>query len=188
MMLRRTAAVAFTAIEGFADRLVCVLGAVVCAQAPEFFQQYLQRLGGHLDEARLQLAAFERAALAAGKPWGQFVADTLGNPDAGLARLGANMRDTAARVDELATAQAALLEASAWSRPWAFFTHLDVGIARAATAIFRPAVPATFEGAVYAALGVAVAFGLWHGLVRLPMRRLLSPRPGAKPAPTKARR
>ncbi len=188
MLLRRTAAVAFTAIEGFADRLVCVLGAVVCAQAPEFFQQYLQRLGGHLDEARLQLAAFERAALAAGKPWGQFVADTLGNPDAGLAKLGANMRDTAARVDELATAQAALLEASVWSRPWAFFTHLDVGIARAASAIFRPAVPATFEGAVYAALGVAVAFGLWHGLVRLPMRRLLAPRPEGKPALAIARR
>jgi len=27
-------------------------GAVLLAQAPEFLQQYLQRLGGHLDEAR----------------------------------------------------------------------------------------------------------------------------------------
>jgi hypothetical protein len=175
-MLRRTAAAAFTTIEGFADRLVCVLGGVVFAQAPEFFQQYLQRLGGHLDESRRQLAAFEQAALASGKPWAQFIADTLGNPDAGLAKLGATMRDTASRVDELATAQAALLHASVWGRPWSFLAHLDAGIAHATAAIFRPAVPTTVEGAIYAAIGVAVAFGLWHFLIRLPLRQVLAPR------------
>ena len=186
-MFRRTAAAAFTAIEGFLDRLVCVLGAVVCAQAPEFFQQYLQRLGGHLDEAMLQLASFEQAAQAAGKPWAQFVADTLGNPDAGLARLGATMRDTASRVDELAAAQTALLHASAWSRPWAFLAHLDATIAQATAAIFKPAVPTTVEGAIYAGIGVAVAFGLWHFLIRLPLRHVLAPRHPANPARDTAR-
>ena len=186
-MLRRTAAAAFTAIEGFLDRLVCVLGAVVCAQAPEFFQQYLQRLGGHLDEANRQLAAFEQAAQSAGKPWAQFVADTLGNPDAGLARLGATMRDTASRVDELAAAQTALLHASAWSRPWAFLAHLDAAIAQATAAIFKPAVPTTVEGAIYAGIGVAVAFGLWHFLIRLPLRHVLAPRHPANPARDTAR-
>jgi hypothetical protein len=173
-MLRRTAAAAFTAIEGFADRLVCVLGAVFAAQAPEFFQQYLQRLGGHLDEIRRQLAAFESAAHAAGKPWVQFVADTTANPDPGLAKLGSTMAATAARADELAAAHAALLDASVWSRPWAFFAHLDLEIAHATAAVFKPAVPTTIEGAVYAALGIGVAFGLWHFLIRLPLRRVLS--------------
>jgi hypothetical protein len=176
MILRRTTAIAFTSVEGLADRVVCVLGAVFCAQAPEFFQQYLQRLGGHLDEARRQLDAFEHAAQAAGKPWARFVADTLANPDAGLAKLGATMRDTAERVVELTAAQSSLLNASGWSRPWAFFTHLDAGIASAAAAVFRPAVPTTAEGAVYAAIGMATAFGLWHLLVRLPVRRALAPR------------
>lgn len=181
-MLRRTAAVAFTAVEGLADRVVCVLGAVLCAQAPEFFQQYLQRLGGHLDEARRQFAAFEQAARCAGKPWTQFVADTLTNPDAGLAKLGATMHDTAGRVGELAAAQSALLDASVWSRPWAFFAHLDAGIAHATASVFRPAVPTTAEGAVYAAIGMGVAFGLWEVLIRLPMRRILAPRSEEKPA------
>jgi len=180
-MLRRTAATTFTAVEGFADRLVCVLGAVVCAQAPEFFQQYLQRLGGHLAEASRQLAAFEAAAKAAGKPWAQFVGDTLANSDAGLAQLGATMRDSASRVDDLAAAHAALLNASVWSRPWAFVSHFDVEIARATAAIFRPAVPTTTEGAVYAAIGMAVAFSLWHFGVQLPLRRRLAPRPGKSP-------
>lgn len=181
MLLRRTAAVAFTTIEGFIDRLVCVLGAVFAAQAPEFFQQYLQRLGGHLDEARRQLAAFEQAALAAGKPLSRFITDTLANSDAGLAQLGATMRETAGRVDTLAAAQAALLNASGWSRPWAFLTHLDAGIAHATAAVFRPAVPTTAEGAVYAVLGMGVAFGLWQVLIRLPLRRALDSKPKANP-------
>jgi len=173
-MLRRTAAVTFTAVEGFLDRLVCVLGAVLFAQAPEFFQQYLQRLGGHLDEARRQLAGFAAAARAADKPLAQFVADTLANPDAGLAKLGATMRDTGERVDALTAAHAALVDASVWSRPFAFLAHLDTGIARATTAVFKPAVPTTFEGAVYAAVGIALAFGVWHFCIRLPARRLLA--------------
>ena len=185
MILRRTAAVAFAAIEGFADRAVCVLGAVFAAQAPEFFQQYLQRLGGHLAEARRHLAAFEQAAQAAGKYWTQFVADTAANPDAGLAKLGATMHDTAERVADLTAAHAALRDASVWSRPWAFFTQLDGEIARATTAIYRPAVPTTVEGAIYAVIGMGTAFGLWYLLIRLPLRRVLAPRPGIEPpAPT----
>jgi hypothetical protein len=171
-MLRRIAA-AFTLFEGFADRLVCVLGAIFAAQAPEFFQQYLQRLGGHLAEINRQLAAFEAAAKAAGKPWAQFIADTAANPDPGLAKLGATMADTAARADSLTAAHAALLDATVWTRPWAFVAHLDISIARATAAVFKPAVPTTVEGAVYAAVGVGVAFGLWHFLVRLPLRRAL---------------
>ena len=186
-MFRRPAAAVFAAIEGFADRLVCVLGAVFASQAPEFFQQYLQRLGGTLDEVRRQLAAYEAAAQAAGKPFAQFVADTGANADAGIAKLGQTMAATAARADELSTAHAALLDASVWSRPWAFLAHLDSSIAHATGAIFKPAVPTTAEGAVYAAAGVAVAFLLWHLLVRLPLRRLLAPKGrGAANVPARA--
>lgn len=173
-MLRRPAlAAVFTAVEGIMDRVVCVLGAVFAAQAPEFFQQYLQRLGGHLDEARRQLAAFEAAATAAGKSLAQFTADTSANADPGLAKLGHTMADTADRVAHLAAAQASLLDASVWTRPWAFLRHLDTAIAHATAAVYQPAVPTTTEGLVYAGLGVACAFALWHCSVRMPLRRWL---------------
>jgi nucleoside diphosphate kinase len=48
--------------ETLLDRVLCVAGAITLSQAPEFFQQYLQRLGGHLDEARRVLASFEAVA------------------------------------------------------------------------------------------------------------------------------
>ncbi len=187
-MFRRPAAAALVASAGFLDRVVCVLGAVVAAQAPEFFQQYLQRLGGHLAEALRQLATFETAARAAGKPWAQFVADTSANADPGIARLGTAMADTAARVDSLGAAQAALLDASVWTRPWAFLHHLDTEIAQGTLAVFKPAVPTTAEGAVYATVGIVIAFGLWQLLVFRPLRRLLGPATPASSAPRSATR
>ncbi len=186
-MFRRSAAAALTASAGFLDRVACVLGAVAAAQAPEFFQQYLQRLGGHLAEALRQLGAFEAAATAAGKPWAQFVADTTANADPGLARLGTTMAETAARAEALGAAQAALLDATVWSRPWAFLRHLDTEIAQSTLAVFKPAVPTTAEGAVYAAVGIVAAYGLWQLLVFLPLRRLLRPTTEGNPARPAAR-
>jgi hypothetical protein len=173
-MLRRPLAALVVAAESYCDRIVCVCGAILAAQAPEFIQQYLQRLGGHLDEAQRQLAAFHSAAIAAGKGWGQFVADTAGNPDPGLAKLGHTMADSAARAEHLAAAYAALREASVWSKPWAFLTHFDAEIAHATAGAFKPAVPTTAEGATYAVAGVTVALVLWYLLVRLPLRRRFS--------------
>lgn len=174
--MRKTAAAGFAAIEGFLDRVVCVLGAVLFAQAPEFFQQYLQRLGGHLSEARQHLAEFEKAAQAAGKPLAKFITDTSANADAGLAKLGQTMQHTTERVDALGSAQQALIDASVWSRPFAFVKHVDYDIAHATASVFKPAVPTTFEGAAYALLGVAIAFSIWHVVIRLPLKRFLQPR------------
>lgn len=159
-----------SAVEGYLDRIACVLGAVVMAQGPEFLQQYYQRLGGHLDEARRQLERFEAAASAAGKPFGQFVSDTIANPDAGLAKLGHTMQEASERVSSLQAAHEALGDASTWTRPFAYLRHADWEITQAALEVFKPAVPVTTEGAVYAAVGIAVGFCAWHFGVRSPVR------------------
>lgn len=175
-MLRRIIALGAPTADAYLDRIVCALGAIGFAQAPEYFQQYFQRLGGHLDEALRQLAQFQAAAQASGKPWAQFVNDTLGNPDPGLARLGATLRDTAERVADLQAAHDALAGATVWTRPFVFLKHADWSIAQAALEVYKPAVPTTLEGAVYAAFGVALALGLWQLTIRRPIKAWLGKR------------
>jgi hypothetical protein len=51
----------------------------------------------------------------------------------------------------------ALREASWWARPFVFLRHADTAIAQATWQVFKPAVPTTLEGLVYALVGVAVA-------------------------------
>jgi Protein of unknown function (DUF2937) len=160
------------AVEKVVDRALCVLGAALAAQLPEFMQQYLQRLGGHLDEARRQLAQFQAAASASGLTLHQLIADTSAQRDPAVARLGSVIAAAAARVAELAAEVRALRGASLWARPFVFLRNLDWGIARATWADFRPAVPTTAEGLVYAAAGLLLALGLYHGLVRYPAARI----------------
>jgi len=144
---------------------------VLCSQLPEFIQQYVQRLGGHLDEARRQLGQFQEIAAKSGLTFDQLMAKSQDNPEATVARLGRLMHDTADRVDALSAADAAIRDASVFSRPLVFLRHVDLSIARATWSVFKPAVPTTIEGMVYAAIGVLVILALYHGAVKYPVRR-----------------
>jgi len=158
--------------EGLLDRVLCVIGAVIFSQAPEFMQQYLQRLGGHLDEARRQLQQFRQAAAQSGLTLDRLIAQTSANSDAAVAKLGAVMTNAATRVDTLESAQNALLNASLWTRPFVFLEHVDSSIARATWTIFQPAVPTTLEGLVYALCGMLVFIGIYHLGIKAPIVRL----------------
>ncbi|QYM80827.1 DUF2937 family protein [Horticoccus luteus] len=173
MRWTRPFSAAGTAGGKFLDRAACVAGALVFSQAPEFMQQYLQRLGGHLDEARRQLQQFQAVATQSGLTLDELIAKTSGNADAAVARLGGVMHAAAERADSLYSAETALRTASLWERPFVFLRHLDPGIARATWSVFKPAVPTTMEGLVYAAIGVAVALLLVHVLCVWPCRAVL---------------
>jgi hypothetical protein len=155
--------------ERLLDRFLCVGGAVLFSQLPEFMQQYLQRLEGHLDESRLVVDRFKQAAAQSGMTLDQLVSGAGQNPDPAMGKLGGVIQGALARADELGTADAALRHASAWTRPFVFATHLDGGIARATWAIYRPAVPTTVEGVTYAALGMMLVLATYHLAIRAPI-------------------
>ncbi|HYP17956.1 MAG TPA: DUF2937 family protein [Opitutus sp.] len=154
---------------GVLDRVLCVLGTVAFSQVPEFMQQYLQRLGGHLDEARRQLAQFTRVAEQSGLTLDRLISQTATNSDQAVAKLSGVMSDAVARVETLETAQTALAQASVWERPFVFARHVDPEIAQATWTIFRPAIPTTVEGLVYAALGMFVLLAIYHVGIRYPV-------------------
>ena len=167
--------------ERILDRVLCVLGAVAFSQLPEFMQQYLQRLEGHLDEAKLALERLKDLAAQSGMTLDQLEAGAAQNPDRTLGGLGQIVRASVLRVQELGSADQALRQASAWTRPFAFLRHLDWGIARATLSIYRPAVPTTAEGLVYAAAGMIAVLCVYHLLVRGPVVRALGKRPVTQP-------
>jgi hypothetical protein len=162
--------------ETLLDRVLCGLGAVAFAQLPEFIQQYRQRLGGHLDEARHQLAEYTAIATRAKLSLPQFIERTSTNSDTLVSQLGTVMRNVVLRVDELTTAEAALSHASLWQKPFVFIAHVDAGIARATWDVYLPAVPTTGEGLCYAVAGMITLLGLYHGLIRYPISAALSRR------------
>ena len=158
--------------DGLLDRLLCVAGTVIFSQVPEFMQQYLQRLGGHLDEARRQLAQFQQAAAQSGLTLDRLISQTSTNADPAVAKLGGVMTEAITRVETLESAQSAIQHASLWERPFVFVQHVDSSIARATWTIFKPAVPTTVEGLVYALCGMLVLLSLYHFGIKYPVVRV----------------
>jgi hypothetical protein len=89
-----------------------------------------------------------------------------------VARLGGVMTAAIARVDTLESAQSAMQGATLWSRPFVFLRHLDPAIAHSTWVIFRPAVPTTVEGLVYALAGLLVLLAAYHLGVKLTVGRI----------------
>lgn len=152
----------FRTFDGLIDRLLCVFGAVLFSQAPEFMQQYIQRLGGHLQEAQRQLALFREAAARSGRTLEEFISQTRTNPDAGVVQLSGIMSDAVDRVASLQAAHDAIAHSSLWTRPFVFVRHADLGITHATWAAYLPAVPTTLEGLVYALAGMLCCLLLYH--------------------------
>jgi hypothetical protein len=189
MRLTRPLQSIFSAGDGLIDRVLCVVGAVLCSQLPEFIQQYLQRLGGHLDEARRQLGQFTEIAEKSGLTFEQLMAKSQASSESSVAGLGQLMHASVTRVETLSAAETAIRAASVFTRPFVFLGHVDFSIARATWGAFRPAVPTTVEGVMYAALGMLLILAVYHGAVRYPLRRAWrrrcerSPTRGADPDP-----
>jgi hypothetical protein len=146
------------------DRLI---GTVIAAssgltasQTQAFIAAYLQRLGGHLDEARRSLARLQSGELLPG-----------GDPASQDRIAGAFTR----RVDDLTTAYNAVSDADAFRRPFEFARHLDRDIAEAALATFTPALPLDTASAVYILIGIVLGW-LCYELIKLPFRLVLRPR------------
>ncbi len=116
-------------------------GAAAGSQLPEFVQQYLQRLGGHRDEAWRFLEGLIRA----------------GTPFDNPVRVAAEQRFLA-----LDRSLAEITANHGVARVVAFVESADWDIARAASQVFRPAVPLTPEGLVFAFAGLVLGVLAFH--------------------------
>ena len=114
--------------------ILAAVAGVCFAQLPAFIQQYLQRLGGHVDEAQLNLS---QVATGAGFR-------TLDAPAREVLTVSLTQR-----VSELETGEQAITSASASVRPFIFVRELDPDIAIATFRAFEPAVPLNLTGLFY---------------------------------------
>lgn len=171
----------FRTFDGLIDRLLCVLGAVLFSQGPEFMQQYLQRLGGHLQEAQRQLSLFREAATRSGRTLEEFIVQTRTNADAGVVQLSSVMSDAIDRTASLQASYDALTHSSLWARPFVFMRHLDPAIGKATWAAYLPAVPTTLEGLLYAVAGMLFFLVLYHFGIKS-LFSLFSRKPASVPA------
>lgn len=148
--------------------------ALVLSQFPEYAQQYTQRLGGAVDELRVITEDFDRAAAEGGLDRATALGRYEASNDDFLAGRGTSMTSTFQRYDQLSATLARIQNADAVERLQSLPAYLDTDIGRRTLESYKPAVPVTMEGILYAGggfiLGYLVLSGIWR-FVTLPFRR-----------------
>ena len=142
---------------------VAVAGAAGFAQFPAFYQQYLQRLGGRRDQARLDIAQILQDAQNLGQTLQAHLRELMSSGTSEARQAAERELDRVDNAEQLETAYNALVEAGPLQRPMAFVEYLDPTIAMETAKIFQPAVPVTTEAVVYAGLGMMIALALLAG-------------------------
>lgn len=149
--------------------------ALVLSQFPEYAQQYTQRVGGAVDELKTITAGFDAAATAAGLTRDQALARYESSPDSFLAGQGTSMAASFARYQSLSLTLDEIRNADAWDRFRNLPRYFDSDIGRRTLDDFKPALPVTEEGFLYAAIGFVLGYilasTLWS-LLMLPFRMM----------------
>ena len=146
------------------------------SQLPEFSQQYTQRLGGAVDALAEVVADFDASAAAEGL--GRIEALDQMRGTEFIERRRDDMVRTFDRHTQLSADLDAMQGAGPYTRAYILANSTDRDVANAAWSAYKPAVPLTTEGAVFAGGGFLVGFGVLWVLIRvllMPFRRREAP-------------
>lgn len=156
-------------------RILVILVGLACAagasQAPEFTQQYLQRLGGWRDSYADLVAKLDARAAGFGMSRSEYIEALRRSDDPKVLKEAENIALWPVYEAELKEAYKAIDEAPPLLRAVRMVQHFKRPVAEATWDGFRPAVPATTESAAYGGAGF-VAGWLLVGILGVPARAL----------------
>lgn len=152
-------------IDTILGHAVVVLGVLVVSQVPSFMDHYLQRLGGHVAEARRNIDGWRGvAAVASDEGLDELVKRFRHSPDPSIAKGGEKLAEDVSRYYELNQSLIALSAASGFSRLSVFMRYVDLEVADAALKSFAPAIPLHTETLVYGMVGMLLSILLYSGV------------------------
>ena len=133
--------------------ITALLFGSLLSQFPEFYQQYLQRLGGQLDGIRLEITDLDQRAESVQKNRFEYIRRLLENDDPIVQNEGDNLARLLGKQIKLQRTFDDLNSSNPLWRSVRFAHHFNNEIAIPTLDSFRPAIPITVEGAYYFSLG-----------------------------------
>jgi hypothetical protein len=145
-------------LRGLLDRALLVCAIVAGGLVPGFMAQYRQRLGGRLDQARLDLSPWQKIAdQYFHGDLGSLIQYHLASKDPTFHSEGAVIRSLVQTVQQLQS-EAAALHGSVFRQAAYLALHIDPGIARATLSDWVPTFGLSADGILFA---LALAVVIW---------------------------
>jgi hypothetical protein len=163
-------------LRGLIDRILLVCAVVAGGLVPGFLAQYRQRLGGRLEQARLDLAPWQKIADEFfGGHLHKLIAYHLASPVAPIHAEGAVIEQLVQSVRQLQHEMAAL-HGSLYHQIFYLALHPDPGLLRATASAWVPTFGLSGHALLFAVLfagGVWLIFQALWSLTRAGSRRIV---------------
>jgi Protein of unknown function (DUF2937) len=130
----------------------------VLSQAPEFAQQYRQRLGGAVDELQRIIQQFDEDSRHSGYDRTAALRLMASNNEKLVRDQAVRMEDVIARHDRLRAQEIAFQNGGPFVRISAFILNFDRPLVQRTVVAYEPAVPVTTEGLLLAGGGFLAAY------------------------------
>jgi Protein of unknown function (DUF2937) len=151
--------------------VIALAPAFVLSQVPEFMQQYHQRLGGAVDELARITRHFEEDSRRSGYDTTGALGLMSKNPERLIRDQATRMEEYFKRLSRLREQQEAFRNGTSLTRLGAFVSNFDRPLAAATYGTYKPALPMTIEGGLFAAVGLFVPYYLMVGIAHALRRR-----------------
>jgi hypothetical protein len=162
-------------VRGLFDRLLLICAVVAGGLVPGFISQYRQRLGGRLDQARIDLAPWQKIAdQYFHGDLSQLIQYHLASRDPTFHSEGAAISSLVATVQHLQM-EVAALRGNVFQQAAYLAFHADPGVARATLSDWVPTFGLSADGVIFAllfALSLWIVFQAGWSLTALGGRRL----------------
>ena len=133
-----------------------IVGLAIFSQAPEFAQQYRQRLGGAVAELQTVVEDFDRDAQASSMSRAQALESMQSAAQPFSRDRGKSMARTVDRYEGLSAQRQSMEAADPIVRPIEVLRYPDAQVLDGAWEIFEPALPLNLPGLVYGGAGALV--------------------------------
>jgi hypothetical protein len=151
-----------SSLASLVDRLCAVAGAFICSQIPEFMQQYIQRLSGHVDELHRLLNQMRQVAAYSNKNLEQYIDKFISSSDSDYVHQGEFIQGMLSRWEDLHHALFHITNSSMWVRPYAFLREFQYDIAHSTFVSFQPGISLSAEGLCYAGGGILIGWAFYQ--------------------------
>ncbi|MFK7902054.1 MAG: DUF2937 family protein [Nitratireductor sp.] len=137
----------------FGTLIAGLLGVGVFSQAPEFTQQYKQRLGGAVNELGIVVSDFDKNAKDAELTRDEALQKLTGSSEQFVQDRGQSMSGTISRFERLNKQKTEFENSNIFMQPILLAKSPDLELVEGTYAIYKPAVPLTAEGGAYGGVG-----------------------------------
>lgn len=144
----------------------CV-GAMISSQAPEFMQQYKQRLGGAIDELAQVVRHFDNDANKAGMDRASAIERYTRSGDSFFVQRGHSMQTTINRWHNMSDHWRSITRANIFAKLPVFISGADTQLLKRTWDTYKPAIPTTPEGLAYSGAGFLFTHLIFGGILSL---------------------